>query len=393
TSEATAVSATAESSASASLSSATSTDDTIVPIGFASSTEASSPPLTSVVPTTAASPAPTAASTSLAFEPSTSIAPTSIVPIGTNTYTTMPIETSILYQPSETATTSTASQASGIPSSMPRVIQPPGGMPSAPDNTTLIQVGFTYGLNYPFVVSTAGSANQIFEYLPSGLAFGLNIDAAKVKMYALQPYDTTESLHYITTLALVYVPSDAVNQLQLDLHTSVATLYNNPDASTKTLMGMINPAIPMIPGANGMSNSQGSVKNPSGSDTTSDSNGAPLGGDSSSSSPVNGTSVGIGVGAVAGAAVYAAAMVYVARRYKKKRSSHARSSSVPYTDERGEMSQRNSAANYFMSGGRGRVTPTSGRGSRQSGSSANGRSVREQGISAPVLAGNSLGWN
>ncbi|KAG9956782.1 hypothetical protein KCU78_g24713, partial [Aureobasidium melanogenum] len=176
----------------------------------------------------------------------------------------MPIETSILYQPSETATTSTASQASGIPSSMPRVIQPPGGMPSAPDNTTLIQVGFTYGLNYPFVVSTAGSANQIFEYLPSGLAFGLNIDAAKVKMYALQPYDTTESLHYITTLALVYVPSDAVNQLQLDLHTSVATLYNNPDASTKTLMGMINPAIPMIPGANGMSNSQGSVKNPSG---------------------------------------------------------------------------------------------------------------------------------
>ncbi|KAG9956755.1 hypothetical protein KCU78_g24715, partial [Aureobasidium melanogenum] len=176
----------------------------------------------------------------------------------------MPIETSILYQPSETATTSTASQASGIPSSMPRVIQPPGGMPSAPGNTTLIQVGFTYGLNYPFVVSTAGSANQIFEYLPSGLAYGLNLDASKVKMYALQPYDTTESLHYITTLALVYVPSDAINQLQLDVHTSVATLYNNPDASTKTLMGMINPAIPMIPGANGMSNSQGSVKNPSG---------------------------------------------------------------------------------------------------------------------------------
>lgn len=276
---------------------------------------------------------------------------------------------------------------------MPRVIQPPGGMPSAPGNTTLIQVGFTYGLNYPFVVSTAGSANQIFEFLPAGLAYGLNIDAAKVKMYALQPYDTTQSMHYITTLALVYVPSEAINQLQLDLHTSVATLYNNPDASTKTLMGMINPAIPMMPGANGMSNSQGNAKNPSGSGTTSDSNGAPLGGDSSSSSPVNGTSVGIGVGAVAGAAVYAAAMVYVARRYKKKRSSHARSSSVPYTDERGEMSQRHSAANYFMSGGRGRVTPTSGRGSRQSGSSANGRSVREQGISAPVLAGNSLGWN
>jgi hypothetical protein len=306
----------------------------------------------------------------------------------------MPIDTSILYQPSETATTATASKPSGIPTSMPRVIQPPGGMPSAPENTTLIQVGFTYGLNYPFVVSTGGSANQIFQYLPAGLAYGLNVDVSEVKMYALQPYDTTDSLHYITTLALVYVPSSAVNQLQLDLHTSVATMYNNPDASTKTLMGMINPAIPMIPGTSGKSNNQGyASNNPSGSGTTSDSNGAPLGGDSSSSSPVNGTSVGIGVGAVAGAAVYAAAMVYVARRYKKKRSSHARSNSVPYTDERGEMSQRNSAANYFMSGGRGRVTPTSGRGSRQSGTSANGPSVREQGISAPVLAGNSLGWN
>jgi hypothetical protein len=273
---------------------------------------------------------------------------------------------------------------------MPRVIQPPGGIPSAPENTTLIQVGFTYGLNYPFVVSTGGSANQIFEYLPAGLAYGLDIDVSKVKMYALQPYDTTESMHYITTLALAYVPSDAVNQLQLDLHTSVATLYNNPDASVKTLMNMINPAIPIIPGSNARGDSQGNAKNPSGSSTSSDSNGAPLGGDSGRSSPVNGTSVGIGVGAVAGAAVYAAAMVYVARRYKKKRSSHARSNSVPYTDGRGEMSQRNSGANYFMSGGRG---PTSGRGSRQSGSSGQGPSVREQGISAPVLAGNSLGWN
>lgn len=213
-------------------------------------------------------------------------------------------------------------------------------------------------------------------------------------MYALQPYDTTESLHYITTLALAYVPTEAVNQLQLDLHTSVATLYNNPDASTKTLMGMINPAIPLMPGSNAKSDSSSNAKNnPSGSGSDSNGNGAPISGDSSSSSPVNGTSVGIGVGAVAGAAVYAAAMVYVARRYKKKRASHSRSNSVPYTDQRGEMSQRNSAANYFMSGGRGRVTPSSARGSRQSGSSGNGRSVREQGISAPVLAGNSLGWN
>lgn len=269
-------------------------------------------------------------------------------------------------------------------------------MPAAPDNTTLVQVGFTYGLNYPFVVSTSGSANQIFDYLPAGIAYGLGLDADSVKMYSLQPYDTTSDLNYITTLALAYVPSEMVDKLSLDLHTPVATLYDNPDASTKTLMSMVNPSIPILPGSNLESqNAQGS-DDPSASSASSAGDGAPIGGDSGSSSPVNGTSVGIGVGAVAGAAVYAAAMVYVARRYRKKRQRHVRASSMPNMDHMGEMSQRGSGGmgGYFMSGGRGRATPASGRGSRNSGSSSgNNRSVRDQGISAPVMAENSLGWN
>jgi hypothetical protein len=67
---------------------------------------------------------------------------------------------------------------------------------------------------------------------------------------------------------------------------------------------------------------------------------------------------------------------------------------------------------YFMSGANGHnsgtarasaaVTASSGgrssgsgatRGSRNSDHSSNGRSVREQGISAPVMSENSLGWN
>ena len=267
-------------------------------------------------------------------------------------------------------------------------------MPTAPANSTLVQVGFNHGLNYPFVVGQWRSAKQIFDYLPSGIAYGLGISADQVKMYSLQPYDTTSDLHYITTLALAYVPTDSVNQLQLDLHTPVSTIYNNPDSSTKFLLSMVNPSIPIVYGST-TGRTGASKANDGSSASGGNSDGAPIGGDTGSSSPVNGTSVGIGVGAVAGAAVYAAAMVFVARRYRKKRAGHARTSSVPGMGP--EMAQRHSGGGmggFFMSGGRGsgRATAT-GRGSRNSGGSSNGRSVREQGISAPVMAENSLGWN
>ncbi|EME38319.1 hypothetical protein DOTSEDRAFT_92395 [Dothistroma septosporum NZE10] len=303
---------------------------------------------------------------------------------------------------------------------MPRLVQPPGGMPQAPENTTLVQIGFDYGLNYAFVVNTNNSAAQIFKYLPEGLANGLAISIDRVKMNALMPYDTTGTLNFITTLAQAYIPADLVDQLQLDLHNPGSSIYQNDDAAVQQLMSMINPTISILPGANmdgGNQNASPSY-NPSGESTSSDprGGGAPIGGDSGSSQKVKGTSVGIGVGAVAGAAVYAAAMFYVARRYRRKRSSHQRTSSVPTAI--GEMSQRGSPAlsgggmgSYFMSGangrgsasgspsgsGRGNSYGSGGRGSRNSGGSGSGsgtnRSVREQGISAPVMAENSLGWN
>ncbi|EME79506.1 uncharacterized protein MYCFIDRAFT_212235 [Pseudocercospora fijiensis CIRAD86] len=183
------------------------------------------------------------------------------------------------------------------------------------------------------------------------------------------------------------------------------------------LMSMINPTIPIVPGANmddgtGTASNNNNKKNdPAASASGSGGDGAPIGGDSGSSQKVNGTSVGIGVGAVCGAAVYAAAMVYVARRYRKKRQSHRRASSVPTA---GEISQRSPGTpgtlsgggmgGYFMSGANGgresgsgshsgRSSGRIGRGSRNSAGSSNGRSVREVGISNPIMAENSLGWN
>lgn len=277
---------------------------------------------------------------------------------------------------------------------MPGLVQPPSGLPAAPTNTTLIQLGFNYGLNYPFVVNSENTTNQIFKYLPQGVAYGLGISNNSVLMNALLPYDTSSSMGYITTLAQAYVPSEMVTALQQALHAPNSNLYSNPDPTVNTLMGMINPTIPLLPGASLSDGSSASAYNPAATASSSVGDGAPIGGDSSQSMPVKGTSVGISVGAVAGAAVYAAAMIYVARRYRQRRSRHQRVSSVPTA---GEMSQTSGGGMgaFFMSGANGRNSPTmsGARGSRQSGGSSNGRSVREQGISHPIMSENSLGWN
>ena len=340
---------------------------------------------------------------------SSSPAPVSIAPIGSDTATTMYVPTSLVYQPGSTPVpsssstsgsgiviatgSSTSATSTGIPTTMPRLVQPPGGLPSPPENSTLVQLGFNYGLNYPFVVHSENTTSQIFAYLPQGIAYGLGISHDQVRMNSLMPYDTSDSLGYITTLAQAYIPSGMVSTLQQGLHAPLGNMYANPDTPVKTLMGMVNPTIPLLPGAALDGSSPSSSYNPAATTSASAGDGAPIGGDSGSSSPVKGTSVGIGVGAVAGAAVYAAAMVYIARRYRQRRQNHQRARSVPSAD----MSQMSGGGmgGYFMSGANGR-SPSFGagaRGSRNSAGSSNGRSVREQGISNPIMAENSLGWN
>lgn len=233
------------------------------------------------------------------------------------------------------------------------------------------------------------------DLIPAAIAYGLGLDQADVISYGLKPYDTTADLGFITTLAMAYVPSSQVNSLQLDLHSKSAAIYNNPNATLATLMSFVNPAIAILPGqSNDAYSGTDANGNSYGTTNTQQSNAGPIGGDSAQSSSVKGSSVGIGMGAVAGAAIYAAAMVYIARRYRRNRQlkRHGRMSSVPTAEYQPQMSQRSSGGmgGYFMSGGRGN-RESDGRGSRNSAGS-NNRSVREAGISAPVMAGNSLGW-
>lgn len=275
------------------------------------------------------------------------------------------------------------------------MIQPPGGQPSSAPNITLIQVGFTYALNYPFVANNSVAISQIFAFLPKGIAYGLGIDASQVQMNALMPYNTSKTMGYITTLAEAYIPQNSVDQMQLDLHQPTSNLYENPDGSVHTLMSMINPTLPLFPGAT-VDDTGSGTSNPGAQTSSPATDAAPIGGDSGSSSPVKGTSVGIGVGAVAGAAIYAAAMVFVARRYRHKKRGHQRSSSVQYS-RAPNMSERGSGGGmgaFFMSGANGRDSGATRQapGSRNSGTSSNARSVRDAGISAPVASENSLGW-
>lgn len=271
-------------------------------------------------------------------------------------------------------------------------------MPPIPDNTTLIQVGFKYGLNYKFVVSQPDSANQIFTYLPSGLSYALGLPGNKVTMHALQPLDTTRETGYITTLALAYIPSDMVNQLDVDVHVPVSRLYNHPDSSTRTLMSMINPAIPVLAGQT-LDSIGPSPANNQASQATLTPDGSVFNEGATTDAPVKGTSVGIGVGVVAGAAVYGAAMFYVARRYKQRRQGRRRGNSLGTS---GETRERSVMSGLFMSGARAttngqqRRSPVgeNGYGSRMSRGSGNGgRSIRSAGISAPIMSENSLGWN
>ncbi|MCJ1366056.1 hypothetical protein MMC16_005181 [Acarospora aff. strigata] len=194
---------------------------------------------------------------------------------------------------------------------------------------------------------------------------------------------------------MAYIPADLVDRLKLDLLAPPSLIYRNPDSSVNMLMARIDPGFSILanqPYGEGALGGNGNG-NGGASSTSSPGDGAPLGGNMENSSSVKGTSVGIGVGVVAGAAVYGAAMFFVARRYRRKRQGHYRSRSLIDT---GDMVQSSGAgaSSALMSGGRAdgwrSVTPGyDGRDSRNSGRSG---STRAQ-ISAPVMAENSLGWN
>lgn len=269
------------------------------------------------------------------------------------------------------------------------MIAPPEGLPETPKNPFLGQIAFKWALNYPFVVANDGG-NQIFWLLPLAISSALNITEDQVVMQGLKPYDTTQFVGYVTTLALFWIPSDLKTNLAAQLRNPLDPLWHHDNPLVNDLTELIDNGFPLAAGKM-PEMYDSSVTYPSATDGPRYKDGDAITGDIAASKKVNPTSVGVVIGAVTGALAYGAAMFYVARRYRNRKMSHKRSNSVPSTNRYTYGSMTGGAA--YMAGGRGpsRSTP-GGRDSRGSGSS-NGRSIRTAQISAPVMAENSLGWN
>ena len=330
--------------------------------------------------------------------------PTSIAPTGTDSLTAQYTNSVIVAdQPSSTATLATSDF--GIPTTLPQVIAPPnsgGVLPVQPPGTEMIQIAFTRPLNYPFVIQHVPAIEQIYNYLPVGVAYGLSMELGNITMHSLQPYDTTATQGFITTVAYAYIPSDLVDLMVLQVSNPAARFHHYPPESSPVfqLIKYVNTAFPVRAPAS-VSGGPGSAAPgaPNASPSTILNVVDPLNNGSGSSSTVNPMSIGIGFAVVGGAALYGAAMFLVARRYRKRRSVHGRSPSIIDTASMAHSHPEmvGGAGAALMGGARGysgeqdtAYYGTSGRNSRGSGRTG---SSRGRDISAPVMAENSLGWN
>lgn len=269
-----------------------------------------------------------------------------------------------------------------------------------PENTTSIQIAFTYGLNYAFVAVTPKAAAQVLSVLPSLLSYQGGFEENMTVVERLVPYDTTEQLGYVTMLAICTYPTSLVNQLRLDMHIPTAAIWQNPDPLAYNMSLEINTAIDILMGStldytpSDTSDGSSATSTDGSNDAFSNANG------SGQSSSQRGTTAGIAVGAVFVSAAYGTAMFVIARRYKRKKQSlHQRSSSVGTPSEMrqtgspalmgGALLSRDFTSTY---GGVASAAP-GGRDSHGSGRSNMNNSARTAYISAPVAAENSLGWN
>lgn len=331
-----------------------------------------------------------------------SVPVTSIRPIATLTNTDEWLPTTIVADPttfSYSAPTqiATATTSAGIPSNVPADIRPTGtAIPEPPAGSVPIQIGFFYPLNYMFVVENPTAAAQIFRYLPQALADAGNFDISRVQISRLVPYDTRERWGYWTCIAKLHYPETLVDSLQMDLWAPNSALYTNELPIVHNLTAIINPRIDLF---GNDEDSLGSGDD-SGGDAAPPNNDPFDSGDTGNqSSSQQATTAGIAVGAFGLSVMYGAAMFIVARRYKRKRQAHMRSSSMGSSDMSeaqygyngspalmgGALMSQEFTANYGGVAG--------GRDSHGSNRSGMGNSVRTANISAPVAAENSLGWN
>ncbi|MCJ1390830.1 hypothetical protein MMC18_003691 [Xylographa bjoerkii] len=133
---------------------------------------------------------------------------------------------------------------------LPTIVVPPNGfMPIQPGNTTLIhliQLGFLYPLNYPFVASNRAAIAQIFQHTLQGIAFALGLKESQITLEGLESWDTASSLGYNTTLIMAFIPTGLVNDLSLHIQNSSSAFYNGPSQIIRNLTAFVNPDFPIL---------------------------------------------------------------------------------------------------------------------------------------------------
>lgn len=296
--------------------------------------------------------------------------------------TTMILESTGLSITAPTMTKTTTTTTS-LHANIPKVIVPFDDGKPAPKDSTLVQIGFKFPLNYDFVSGNSVAAAQIFHLLPKALVDASSLDAEKVRMAKLVPFDTRNTAGYITTLAKLHYPQNLVDDLKASISAPNSKLYNNPSELVNNLTALINPTIAIL----GNNDDEGAKTGGSGSNNN-DAFG-PGSPQSSQSSRQRATTAGIVMGAVGIGAMYGAAMFIVARRYKRKRQNHRRSRSLSSVDRSDEIQYADNGSPAFSDGAL--LRPKRGtHGGRSQNSISSALSAN---ISAPVATENSLSWN
>lgn len=317
-------------------------------------------------------------------------------------------------QPSSSA--SRTATSTELPSGLPKAITP-DFVPDLPADKMEIQITFDYGFNWGFTVGSAPATAQLAKFVPMILARQANINESEIQFRRMLPLDLQDTLGYVATRIILPYPKDLVPKLRVAMHIPTEPLFNHEHELARNISEHINTAVDILVGST-LTGGGNNPNNPGGGSNPNDvfNNG----GGSEPSASQRGTTAGIAVGAVAVAAAYGVAMFLIARRYKRKKSLHRRTSSMgthPSTMRQtdtsspalmgGALLSRDFTHNYgaaaagagagVAAAGAGAVilsgNQPGGRDSQGSGRSGGQNSGRSAYISAPMAAENSLGWN
>jgi hypothetical protein len=111
----------------------------------------------------------------------------------------------------------------------------------------MISLGFTYDLNYAFVLLNSTNVAQILSFLPSSPAVARDTPSDEVVMQYLQSRDTSTEVGSVTTLALMWIPTRSLSALRLRLLDPNSCFFQNSEPSRRALVQSIDFTISEVP--------------------------------------------------------------------------------------------------------------------------------------------------